>query len=205
VVSKRTLTRSVNIIPTAPHTTPTDIVPGTGKRHRGELVRNEMKVYLNCTLPVRFTDTVLDVRLWSRLSCVWVRNDQQFNQKHQTQNRKDQHLNPGRARNLPTGTGENVMKVSNFSILIVIVQCIYRYRVTGYRYASRLEVSQPRSWSCSSPFAGFGASSKQASRYSCGNEPNPPPKINCNSRGTRVARSCNRAFSCRQEVGSTSG
>ena len=170
-----------------------------------------MKVYLNCTLPVRFTDTVLDVRLWSRLSCVWVRNDQQFNQKHQTLNRKDQHLNPGRARNLPTvctgRAGENVMKVSNFSILIVIVQCtgiyLYRYRVPG---TVRVSVGglTTRSWSCSSPFAGFGASSKQASRYSCGNEQNPPPKINCNSRGTHVARSCNR-FSCRQEVGSTSG
>jgi len=120
----------------------------TGKRQRGELVRNEMKVYLNCTLPVRFTDTVLDVRLWSRLSCVWVRNDQQFNQKHQTQNRKDQHLNPGRARNLPTvctgRAGENVMKVSNFSILIVIPQCIYRYRVPGTVHVSVGGLTTPK-------------------------------------------------------------
>ncbi len=78
----------------------------------------------------------------SSLVCVgsWVRNDQQFNQKHQTQNRKDQHLNPGRARNLPTvctgRAGENVMKVSNVSILIVIVQCIYRYRVPGTVHVS---------------------------------------------------------------------
>ena len=63
-----------------------------------------------------------------------VRNDQQFNQEfntnHQTLHRNVQHLNPGRARNLPSTdksgsprclTGKSIMKVSNFSIFIVIL------------------------------------------------------------------------------------
>ena len=135
-------------------------------------------------------------------------------QKHQTLNRKYQHLNPGRASDLPTVStgraGDNVMKVSNLSILIVIVQC--NLALTGTRLGRRSHRHSPEAGRAASPFAGFGASSKQGSRYSCGNEQNPPPKndsrgihVNHNSRGIHVDHSCNRDFSCRQEVGSTSG
>ena len=109
-------------------------------------------------------------------------------QKHQTLNRKDQHLNPGRARNLPTvctgRAGDNVMKVSNLCNVILAL--------TGTRLGWRSHRHNPEAGRAASPFAGFGASSKQGSRYSCGNEQYLPPPNH--SRGTHVDPSCNRAF-----------